>query len=536
MNEHNSRFSRRQVDLLKQHSNREWTIPSPPIRSMGKFPAFFVRLAWREGAFVLGLLIVILALPAWGADGVIYYSSIPTLNGPAALRRVNADGSGDQGMAVNLPAPVYPTASRDGRRLLLTSQDPGRPFKISNNAFTYDIASATTAFVTHFEDIVMVNGVLLTNNVGDPSVTNRNISSYTINFPNHKAFSPDGSRVVVMNLRKSGSVTRDTPFPTGETTLNAGSGRFPVVEIYSVADQQAEGSYVFLGVDRTGFNQGGDGVDWHPLRNEIVATVSADIPVTGSAGRTSTEGTILAVFTASGPSQFVRKLTTPAGQADAYFDLYNIISTAATPHDYAPSISSDGQKVAYVRHLLRQDNRYDGAGIAPLPAQCSIRVINYDGSGDREVLRLGDGLWVTKVAWSPDGSQIAFDLAPQAVANGWNSLIGDVARSEIHLVNANGTSPQRLVQASAAYPTWAPNVGNTGNPPPQPQVQARSNGQNLEMQIEKLVPGRTIRVEGTTNLLNWTTVSNFKAISSSQSVPLPAFSQGRSRFYRVAVD
>ena len=171
------------------------------------------------------------------------------------------------------------------------------------------------------------------------------------------------------------------------------------------------------------------------------------------------QGTRLAIFNALnfGGETLIRKLTQPVGQRTAYFDAGgNPVISAQAQHDYAPSISPDGTQVAYVRHTLRTDTRFDGAGIAPLPAICSIRVINYDGTGDREVLTLAEGLWITKVAWAPNASQIAFDLAPQAVLNGWNSLLGNIPLSEIHVVNANGTNPRRLAAAPAAYPTWSP--------------------------------------------------------------------------------
>ena len=225
------------------------------------------------------------------------------------------------------------------------------------------------------------------------------------------------------------------------------------------------------------------------------------------------EGTVLVLFTASGPSTLLRKLTAPSGRADFFFDLGTLISTAHAEHDYALAIAADGLRVAYVRHTLRQDSRYDGAGIAPLPAQCSLRVVNYDGSGDHEVLRLADGLWVTKVAWSPDGSQLAFDLAPQAAINGWNSLSGDFTRSEIYIVNADGTNPRRLVQGPAALPSWAAADGAT--PPPQPVLRATRNGNSVEIQIDQLVPGRWIDIEGTPDLLNWSSLGGFFPLRQS---------------------
>ncbi len=486
------------------------------------------------GPLLLGCL---LSLPAWtagAAQGVIYYNRVPTANAPATLRRVNADGSGDQAVAVNLPAVLHPTTSRDGRRLLLTSKDPGRPFKISNNVFSLDLATASIARITRFEDVLNTQGVLLTNDLGQV-IGDRINSGYTINLPYHKAFSPDGTRVVVMNLRKTGTVSRDNihSITNDPGVEGAASGRFPVVEIYRVADGEPEGSYVYLGIERTGFNQGGDGVDWHPTRNEIVATLSSDIPATGNAGRTGMEGTILALFTASGPSAFLRKLTAPSGRADFYFDVSTLISTAYSEHDYAPAVSPDGSRVAYVRHTLRQDTRYDGAGIAPLPAQCSIRVVNYDGDSDHEILRLTDGLWITKLAWSPDGSEIAFDLAPQVVINGWNSLLGDVTRSEIDLVNTDGSNPRNLVPAPAAFPSWT--VGGGSNPPPRPSVRATQNGKTVEVQIDRLVPGRQVDILGTVDMKSWQVVFGLVASSASETVTVTPTDASPMRFYRVVI-
>jgi hypothetical protein len=464
----------------------------------------------------------------------LYYNRVPGANLPATLRWVNGDGSGDQPLQVNLPSVLHPTASRDGRQLLLTSKDPGRPFKLSNNVFSLDSATALIRRVTGFEDVLSTQGILLTNDLGQ-AIGDRINSGYTLNFPYHKAYSPDGTRVVVMNMRRTGTVSRDTAHsitnnPSGEGAI---SGRFPVVEIYRVADGQPVGSYVYLGIERTGFNQGGDGVDWHPTRNEILATLSSDIPATGNAGRTGMEGTLIAVFTASGPSGFVRKLTQPSGRADFHLDINTLISAAYSEHDYAPAIAPDGTRVAYVRHTLRQDTRYDGAGIAPLPAQCSIRVINYDGTGDREILRLAEGLWITKLSWSPSGSQIAFDLAPQVVINGWNSLLGDVTRSEIDVVDADGSNPRNLVPAPAAYPSWT--VGGSSVPPPSPTLRTARNGKDVEVGIDRLVPGRRVEVQGTTDLKTWAVVFAFVASGESETVTLRPTAGGSIGLYRVVV-
>ncbi|MBE0539978.1 MAG: PD40 domain-containing protein [Verrucomicrobia bacterium] len=291
------------------------------------------------------------------------------------------------------------------------------------------------------------------------------------------------------------------------------------------------GPYVFLSAqERDGFNQGGDGVDWHPTLNEVVATVASDVPAIGTAGRTSLGGTVLAVFSTTSISPFLRKLTNPVGEANAFFDLSTLIYSIATPHDYAPAISPNGTRVTYVRHTLRQDTRYDGVAIAPMPAICSIRVINYDGTGDREVLRMAEGLWVTKIAWSPEGSQIAFDLSPQQVLNGWNSLSGDATQSAIYVVNENGTNPHLLAAAPAAYPTWAASQSAA-----RPGLQIRRDGNGLELRIDQLTPGRGFVVERSIALPTWTPLATLVATNSTQLLTITPNAGERFAVYRIRV-
>ncbi|GEM_PF-2054899 len=506
--------------------------PPAPTRSSSQTPSLPRPIpAW----LVVSLAFLAICSPGFQPvrGEVIYYNSIPTLSSPAQLRRVNANGTGDQAIPVNLPSALYPTASRSGRFLLVTSPDPGRPFKISNNVFLLDLLTGGGRKLTGYEDTVITSNVILTNDLGD--VGNRVITGFTTHHPYHKAISPDGTRIVVNALRRSSSVTADRPLQTGgPNDLTPASGRFPVVDIFRVDDAQPDGAFVFLGIERTGFNQGGDGVDWHPSRPEIVATVSSDIQATGTAGRNSTEGTILAVFTTTFPRQFVRRLTSPLARFDAFIDVSTLIFSGITPHDYAPAIAPNGQQVAYIQHLLRQDNRFDGAGIAPLPAICSIRVVNYDGSGDREILRLNEGLWVTRVSWSPDSSRIAFDLAPQVVLNGWNSLLGDVTRSEVYTVGMDGSGVSRVATAPAAHPTWAPLFAV--QPPPEPGLRATLNQGQVQLEVSNLVPGRILRLEGSAQLgLPWVNLYEAAATQPTEILNIPSNNSIPLSLYRVVV-
>ena len=487
--------------------------PTPPARP----PRWILALGLLVHATVTAVS------PLEAANGTLFYNRIPTATSPAFLRRIDGDGTADQAIPINLPSALNPTPSRDGRRLLVTSPDPARPFQMSQNVFVIDFVTGTLGRATTYQDESVVDGVLFRSDLAQRLGDNR-ISSYKLHNPIHKAFSPEGGRVVVMNVFKSGIVFNPAD-------VQSASGRFPIVDVFNLGNAAPAGPYVFLSPqERDGFNQGGDGVDWHPALNEVVATVASDIPAVGTGGRTSLEGTVLAVFSTASISPFIRKLTNPVGQADAFFDISTLIATTVTPHDYAPTVSPDGTRVAYVRHFLRQDTRFDGAGIAPLPSICSIRVINYNGTGDREVLRLNEGLWVSRVTWSPDGSQIAFDTAPQAVLNGWNSLLGDVTRSSISVVNADGTNPRALVAAPASYPSWAPGLSVAT---PTPVLSITSDGSQFTLRIDQLVPGTPFSVDGATRLAGWGSLGTFTAAGVTHFITITPDAGTPVAFYRI---
>src|SRR5258706_12307442 len=94
-----------------------------------------------------------------GANGVLYYNQIPSSTAPVLLRRINGDATGDQPVFVNLPSTLYPTISRDGRLMLVTSPDPGRPFKISQNVYALDLLTGFLGRATSYQDEFVLGGV-----------------------------------------------------------------------------------------------------------------------------------------------------------------------------------------------------------------------------------------------------------------------------------------------------------------------------------------------------------------------------------------
>ncbi len=102
-----------------------------------------------------------------------------------------------------------------------------------------------------------------------------------------------------------------------------------------------------------------------------------------------------------------------------------------------PSWSPDGSKIVF------QSNR-DGTD--------QLYVMNADGSG---IVRLTNGAWADQdPSWSPDGSQIVFQSNRDAA----DPSKLDQPGFEIYVMNADGSSPQRLTNNSAfdGRASWSP--------------------------------------------------------------------------------
>ena len=99
---------------------------------------------------------------------------------------------------------------------------------------------------------------------------------------------------------------------------------------------------------------------------------------------------------------------------------------------YAPTFSPDGNQIAYFEGAFDHDH--------------SLRLMNADGSGDRELVFIGAGRSISNLVWSPDGSRLMF------------------SNPGIMVVGADGTGltylvPQKrplALPGNPADPHWSP--------------------------------------------------------------------------------
>ncbi|MBX3734532.1 MAG: hypothetical protein KF791_18295, partial [Verrucomicrobiae bacterium] len=197
----------------------------------------------------------------------------------------------------------------------------------------------------------------------------------------------------------------------------------------------------------------------------------------------------------------------------------------------APAISRDGSKVAYVRNTLASDTRVGLPGIFRL-VRCAIRIINDDGTGDRELVAFGNNLWITKVSWSPDDTELVFDIAPRLIVNGLELQMGDETRSEIHIVRTSDASIRLLAAAPAAFPSWSP-LGSTPRPPDPPVLRATRVENEIQLELTNLASGQQVDLESTTDFIRWTASQTITASTATQNISVPLSHEARAQFFRV---
>lgn len=438
---------------------------------------------------------------AWGSGAagfsepfpgeVIVYNQYEWVDGVpiAHLRGGQPDGRGDHRIEIDLPEPGYPVWSPDGRLLSVTSLDPYGLNPVRREVFVLDSASGLFGRVT-----------------GLP------LPSFAVSFPFYKAFSPAGTRVAATfyvivgggasqqdsdgdgktndfdddddgdgildptdpdddndgildgddpdhplnqggggnpgTLPGVGRSVRQVMLPTGAHAASTGTLVIPVLQIYSLSGQLP--ATVYLAGPNEGLNHGGDGIDWHPQRDKLIYPVKILTPF----GNSPIASYVTALYVLDPVSDAAtagetRQLTFPRGEvAPPLQQPYTFWQD-----DIQPAVSPEGTQVAYIR-LDAVLNAFGGPFHTP-----SLRVVNFDGSNDRELLRFDEGDYLGHVDWSPSGQQLVFDVGREATGSTGAPLnTYDPMSMELYIVNADGTELRQLHGAGSAFPAWRPSL------------------------------------------------------------------------------
>lgn len=342
------------------------------------------------------------------------------------IAAINPNGTGDQFLGLALRNPAYPAWSRDGQLLAVAGNDPMRPFKWSTDVFTVDTANNQTTKITAFEDTAGASGFLTF-------------------YPSYLAFSRDRRHVVAGMVSYSGA--RRTIVDTNNTTDPYDTSSH-VTRCVSLAVFNLDGSPGYLVAsglcDDTGHV--GEGVDWSPVQDLIAYPYN--VPTALSGGGQLALPTIQLIETTPNAADQGRRrqVTFPTGRTSGPFEPLSV----GWESDFAPAFSPDGQRIAYVR-LLTVSTAFE-----LLPSLPTIRIVNVDGSNDHEIARFNQGDYITRISWSPDGTQLVFDLGRQALRDGFPLRTFDPASVTLARMNADGSGFASLRGASATWPTWRP--------------------------------------------------------------------------------
>ena len=361
------------------------------------------------------LLLVFLGIAGPLQAQIAYVSVGP--NGTFQLHQMNADGTGDTLIGVPFSNPGFPTWSRDGALLAVTAFDGALQGLHTQNVYAISRATGGVQKLTNYLDILDPANVAL---------------SYT--FPYYKAFSPDRSALATFSLTQTGG---------------GGNGvvDLPVLEIHSLTGV-ANPIQVHTDKGGNGKHHGGEGVDWSPTQNVLAAPLESSAPFLSGGG----PGETTAIFLIDPVNAAVlqgraRQVTFPRSDADISTGLF------WTEHDYQPKFSPNGVGLAYVRsfqaHALL-------TSLTPNPDIQSLHILNVNTGADTLVITFPAGRYVSSLDWSPDGTQLVFDLGLQ-VDSGVVGLLqrAQSATNQIYVVNVNGTGLTQLRGNGNGTPSWS---------------------------------------------------------------------------------
>ncbi len=386
----------------------------------------------RRGALV-ALFLTFLALSSLQAQ-IGFLELQP--DGNLQMRRVNADGTGQLPIGLPFSTVSLPVFSRDGKQLAVTASDPALPNERSQNIFSLSLTTGAVSELTFYGDLV------------DPGT-----GTVIYNFPNYKAFSPDNTQLAVFTYLFTG-----TTDDVGTQTTT------PSLEVHQL---NAAAAPIQVHVDKgvNGTHHGGEGVDWSPAAAVLVAPLEGTAPFIsgGGPGEVTTLNLIEPSAGAVIAGHF-QQITFP--RADGHVGIGNGDAYLWGEHDYAPKFSPNGRGVAFVRSF---QNFFTLSKTTPEPYVQSLHIVDVTTLVDTQIVAFTAGAYISTVDWSPDGTQLIFDIGQQAIGP-LGPLHGAVPGTvEVDVINVDGTGLTRLRGPGSSSPAWsrtalppplAPNLGN----------------------------------------------------------------------------
>ncbi|MEP7072440.1 MAG: hypothetical protein ABI839_08640 [Verrucomicrobiota bacterium] len=345
----------------------------------------------------------------------VFYGQ-PDTSGGETLHRINPDGTGDTAIAARLPKIFTPTWSHDGSTFAVTASDPARPSMLTFNAYILNLATGAFQNVTNFQDTPGAN------------------NAYTFTYALYKAFSPNHAQLAVNSYVRSGGGAG-----------NASPTTTPLLQLFPTNGDPGPTATLHVGIFRDEVHHDGEGVDWSPTQNLIAAPFKWDAPLQSGTTSTYGPGEATAIYLINPANAASQQLTVP--HADLVIGA-QIVTWAE--HDYAPKFSPNGSQLAYVRSYQQ------ATGAGPDLGVQSLHILTLATRQDRQVIQFQKGLYVSTVDWSPDGTQLVFDLGKQATSSGFPLQAVQPNTDGLYLIGIDGSNPHQLHAHPPPPPLGAP--------------------------------------------------------------------------------
>ncbi len=390
----------------------------------------------------------------------------------------------------------FPSLSRDGRFITIAANDPARPFQAATSLFLFDRVTGNRSLVVSHSAQQQPDGSFVTPH-----------AQFSALSPNNQLIALHTMLMVTTNLPSSDS------FPM--LTVNRASDGFQL----SLAE---------MGQGRTldYFRSEYVGISWSPDGSVFATPAYVQTP-TQMGGLQVTVGIVLFGFN-SGTGQWQR-----VGQATQPRIFDSTIPQVVETH-ILPAISPNGQRLAFFE-ITWPD------ALLQNPASARLLAVNLAGSAPQVLATFNPGFFPMGLAWSSDGSEVIYSIAPQTQVPGAGfSPAGEPGGAVIRKVNStNPVAIEMLPGIDAGFFPNSPRVpttpGNGGSGVDLRQVPvtlSRGTGNNLVFRASGLDPETVYRLESSTDLRSFGSGETFTGQQIMNGVNVAAGDNARV-FYRL---
>jgi len=443
----------------------------------------------------LMLPVVLAAMAGWSIPTIradtVFNALVNTPNGPAHGLFQMSNGTVTT-VNTNLPTNQFPSLSHDGRFITIASPDPAQPFQPATDLFIFDRANGVRSRIVNYTAETQPDGSIVTPHA------------------QFSALSPSNQLIALNTLLMV-------------TTNQAGSSSFATLTVHRASDGfQLSIAEMGIGNQLDFFRAEFVGISWAPNGSVFATPAYVNTPTLMGNLQASVGIVLFGFDPGTGQWQRVGQITQPR-----IFD--NVLPAVIETH-ILPRFSPNGQRLAFFEITW-----FDA--LLQNPASARLIAINTDGSNPQVLATFNPGFYPLGLAWSTDGSDVIYSIAPQTQTGGGFAPFGEPSGAVIRKVNS--TNPVAIESLPGINSGFFPNSpmitrnGGDGGVIDLSRVPLRiqqQSGGGLLLSAAGLDPGETYRLESSINLLDFGGVQDFTGQQIMNGIPVTA--DGPRRFWR----